>query len=146
MKKFGIPLLAVCLALLVLAGALLWLFLTLPKLGKQAEQTQTLAPKALEEYLKETWPDYRLVGCADGVLTLEYDLPAGYETLQKHGLSAGYDAVAAGHLDTAALMIQGADMQCGVVLSEVVVLGISSDGQEVYRASTVDGVTACWDE
>lgn len=146
MKKLWIPLLVITLAVLVLAGALIYLFVALPGLRQQAEQTPEIEFRSVQDYLTDTWADYAYESLEDGVLTLAYALPGTYEQLKAHGVDAGYDAVAAGHLETAApLILRGCDIECNVVLREIVIRGISSDGQEVYRASTLTGVTACWD-
>lgn len=145
MKKIWIAIAVIVLALLVLAGTLIYLLVALPRLSQQQTETGPGGFLTVEGYVAETWQDYRFVSCKNGVLTLEYNLSGTYAQLQKHGPAAGYDAVAAGHLDTGKLIRQGCNLRCNVVLREVVVLGISSDGKEVYRASTVDGVTACWD-
>ncbi len=145
MKKIWIAILAIALALVILLGALVYLFVVLPRLGKQTEG-QREAQQSAEAYLEENWPDYRFVSLEDGTLTLEYPLPGSFDQLQKHGPAAGYDAVAEGHLETGTLILQGCERYCGLKLQELVVIGRSSDDKEVYRASTVEGVTACWDE
>ena len=144
MKKIWIAILAIVFALLILVGSMIYLLVVLPRLGKQAQQEG--GRLSVEAYLEQTWPDYGYVSLEDGVLTLDYRLPGSFEQLQKHGPAAGYDEVAEGHLETGKLMIQGCERYCGIKLKEVLVIGRSSDDQEGYRAATVNGVTACWDE
>ena len=145
MKKIWLLIVAILLAVALLGGMLVYLLAALPKATAQPEETTLPDFVGVEDYLAESWPDYRFVSLADGVLTLEYDLAGSFEQLQKHGLAAGYDAVAAGNLDSAGLIIKGCNMQCNVILREVVVLGVSNDGRQAYRASSVSGVSACWD-
>lgn len=146
MKKIWIPIVAILLAVAVLGGALIYLLIAVPRVTSQPEEPTLPEFRSVEDYIATDWKDYRFVRLQNDVLTLEYDLSGSFEQLQKHGVAAGFDAVAAGNLDTAMLIIKGCNMQCDVVLREVVVLGISSDGQQAYRASTADGITACWDE
>lgn len=145
MKKFILPLAAILLSLLVLVGVLVYLFIALPKLNSAADGSVQIEQSSVGDYIAAAWPDYRFESLTDGVLTLEYDLNVPFSQVQKYGPQAGYDALAAGHADTAALMIHGCMIQCGVQIEEIVVRGMSSDGQEAYRSSNRSGVTACWD-
>ena len=146
MKKFLIPVLAIVLAVLVLIGTLVYLLLALPKAGRPKEPAEQTEAKPVADYLAETWPDFALVRCEDGVLTLQYQVKGSYEQIAKHGAAAGYGELAEGHLDTAELIRRGCMLQCGLDLTEIIVVGQSEDDQEVYRASTVTGVTACWEK
>ena len=146
MKKIWLLILVILLAVALLGGALIYVLVAVPKLTTQSDEPTMPDFISVEEYIGKEWTEYRFVSLEDGVLTLEYDLTGSFEQLQKHGLAAGYDAVAAGNLESGSLMIHGCNMQCNVILKELVVCGISSDGKEVYRASSVSGVTACWDE
>lgn len=145
MKKFWLPLLAIGLALLVLGGALVYLLIALPRLTSKPEEPTTPEFASVEDYLAENWTGYRFRSLEDGVLSLDYDLKGSFDQIQKHGAAAGYDAIAAGNLETAELIRKGCNMQCDVILREIVIRGVSEDGKQAYTASTLSGVSACWD-
>lgn len=143
MKKIILPIVIVLLALCVLAGVLIYLFSAAAKLSGKVEDDEDT--QQLEDYLASAWPDYEYESYDGKTLTLCRQLNNTFEQLRRFGASAGYAELAEGHLDTAALIAYGCTESCGLRVQEVVVRGISSDGQEAYRASTESGVTACWD-
>lgn len=158
-KTLLFPVLAIALAMLVLVGALVYLIFALPKLtrgttdlspGAQPAETAAAdgdAAQTLREYAAAQFPDYRFVSydAETSVLTLEYSLNAEYAQLQKHGVAAGYAELAADTLFNAKLLCDGCQIDCRITVAEVIVRAVSSDGQEAYRASSLYGVTACWD-
>lgn len=146
MKKLIAPLLVVLLAVLILAGVLLWLFFGAANLQKRLEQPEDAALRPLAEYLAADWPGYELDSCEQATLTLRYPVGSTFEQVRRFGEAAGYPELAASQLETAALIAYGCETNCGVAIREVVVRGISSDGQEVYRASTESGVQGCWED
>ena len=148
-KTVLIPVAVILAALLVLAGTVVFLLAQLPKLTSAGTET-TAAPSGdaaqrVEAYVAAQRPDLTFVSCDGAVLTLQYPLNASYAQLEKHGAAAGYGDLADDNLFSAQLLLEGCTQSCGVTLREVVIIGLSSDGQEAYRASTVGGVTACWD-
>ena len=145
-KKVILALAIVFLALLVLIGSLVWLLIAAQGLGGRSgadpESTQQL-----QDYFREQWTNYSFHSYDAGTQTLilHYQVNATYDQVSRHGLSAGFDELAEGHLSTAVIIGYSCNQYCGVNPREIIIVGISSDGQEVYRASTVSGVVGCWE-
>lgn len=142
MKKTMIILVSVALVLILLVVGLLWyLIARLPKL-KNADQ-----PDDLETYLTEKWSFYRLRSWDEdsGALVLEYPQRLTYEQFRKYGaeLDLAADALAQReHLEALCIGVAGRLKQ---QVKTVTLIGISSDGEEVYTVDLTGSLTTCWE-
>ena len=136
-----IILVAVALTLILLVVGLLWFLISrLPKV-KTSEQ-----PDGVEAYIAEKWSFYRLRSWDEdsGTLVLEYPQKLTYEQFRKYGAQLELSADALAQMDHMKGICIGIADRLNKQVRAVSVVGISSDGEEVYTVDQDGNLTACW--
>lgn len=141
-KRTMLILSAVALAL-ILAVALLLSGLLSGLSGDRRES------KALEDYLAEDWPIFRLRrwDAESGSLELEYPLRFSYAQMEKYGASVEeLRELPAGNLATVESLRTAARERAGAVIRAVTVYGMTNDGQLAYTLLPDGSVRCCWEQ
>ena len=144
MKKTIILRLVLALVLLLLAVGLAFLPRLISSFVPKAETGYR--PDDVEAYLTEKWSFYRLRSWdeAAGALVLEYPQQLTYEQFEKYGETLDFDADALAQTDRMREVCVGIAARLQKQVRSITVIGVSSDGKEVYTVDQDGKLTACW--
>ncbi len=113
------------------------------------EKTDDETPKQLtvEDYFEKNWPDFCPVyyDRESSAVMLQKQIDATYEQACQFGKEV-YEDLALGHVGTMEVMLDGCEANCSVELSDIVISGISSDGEVIYTVHADGTLTACWEK
>lgn len=145
MKK-AIPFIALGLCALLLVSivvGILWFV----KAVKNKTEPKTSETLTVEKYFEQNWEDFCPVYYDEETETviLQKQVDCTFEQASRFGKEV-YEDVALGHVDTMEVMLAGCKSTCKVTLSDIVVSGISSDGEVIYTVHADGTLTACWEE
>ena len=147
-KRTMLILAVVALVLILLVGGGIWALLSMLDAGNTPISSGPVEREAMEAYLTEKWPVFRLRSWdpETGSLELDYSLRFTYEQMEKYGGTLDeLKDLPAGNLSTVSALKTAAFENTGASIRTVTVYGLTTDGQTAYTVCPDGSVETCWD-
>lgn len=150
-KKEQKRILCISVIAIVVCGLLLFAvieaILGLNGTGDSSTATEKSQEANFVQYLSEEWPDYPYENYEkdSNTLTVRGTAKITLEQAQKYGAASYDQALLQTYVDTACAIEAGVKTDCGLKDVTVILRQYSSDGYEIFTASSNGTIKTCWD-